>query len=245
MDLRKRVIVGIKGRKGSGKDTVASMIHYIMALGPSYATYDGWEFFNKQKKDELDVPTRHFADKIKDDLSFIFDINRECFDNSEYKDNKYYHFKTKSFINFKEQSNYPRSEITLEDLKKNTLARWRESFNDDCVIKLRTLMQYYGTELIRHNIGSQVWIDGLIQTAIKDKNYYGYAVIADVRYLNESDAIYSFGGKCIVINKYNNEEIEHSSEEVHINNKDYIIDNNGTLLGLFYNVLEFVKEEMM
>lgn len=245
MDLRKRVIVGIKGRKGSGKDTVASMIHYIMAVGPSYATYDDWEFSNKQKKDELDVPTRHFADKIKDDLSFIFGINRECFDNSDYKDNKYYLFQNKTFTTLKEQKDNPRAEITLEDLKQNTLARWRESFNDNCVIKLRTLMQYYGTELIRHNIGSQVWIDGLIQTAIKDKNYYGYAVIADVRYPNESCAIYNTGGRIIHLLKNNNDEVEHSSEDIRFDTRDYEINNNGTLLGLFYNVLEFVKQEMV
>ncbi len=245
MDLRKRVIVGIKGRKGSGKDTVANMIHYIMAVGPSYANYDGWEFSNKQKKDELDVPTRHFADKIKDDLSFIFDINRKCFDDSDYKDNKYYHFKTKSFLTKKEFDNILIAEITLEDLKKNTLANWRESFNDGCVIKLRTLMQYYGTELIRHNIGSQVWIDGLIQTALKDKNYYGYAVIADVRYPNESNAIYNTGGQVIRLLKNNNDKVEHSSEDIKLDTRDYEINNNGTLLGLFYNVLEFVKQEMV
>lgn len=245
MDLRKRVIIGIKGRKGSGKDTVASMIHYIMGAGTSYATYDGWEFSNKQKKDELDVPTRHFADKIKDDLSFIFGINRECFDNSDYKDNKYYLFQNKTFTTLKEQKDNPRHEITLKDLQENTLAKWRESYGDNCVIKLRTLMQYYGTELIRNNIGSQVWIDGLIQTAIKDKNYYGYAVIADVRYINESCAIYNVGGKVIHLFKTDNAKIEHSSEDIRCDSRDYEIDNNGTLLGLFYKVLEFVKQEMV
>lgn len=245
MDLSKRVIIGIKGRKGSGKDTVASMIHYIIGAGTSYANFDGWELYNKSKKDELDVPTRHFADKIKDDLSFIFGINRECFDNSDYKDNKYYHFKTKSFLTKKTFDNSNIAEITLENLKENTLAKWREPYNDDCVIKLRTLMQYYGTELIRHNIGSQVWVDGLIQTAIKDKDYYGYAVIADVRYPNEADAIYKVGGQVIHVFKTNNTKAEHSSEDIKCDVRDYEIDNNGTLLGLFYKVLEFVKQEMV
>lgn len=241
----KRTIIGIKGRKGSGKDTVASMIHYIMAVGTTQANFDGWELYNKSEKDDLDVPTRHFADKIKDDLSFIFDINRDCFDNSEYKDNKYYHFKTKSFLTKKEFDNKLIAEITLENLKENTLAKWREPYNDDCVIKLRTLMQYYGTELIRHNIGSQVWVDGLIQVVIKDKNYYGYAIIADVRYTNEANAIYNIGGKVIHIFKTDNNKVEHSSEDISRDSRDYVIDNNGTLLGLFYKVLEFVKQEMV
>lgn len=244
MSLNKRIIVGIKGRKGSGKNTVASMIHYIIAVGTSYANYDSWEKYDKSEKDELDVPTRHFADKIKDDLSFIFGINRECFDNSDYKDKKYYHFESKAFI----MANHLKDvipEITLEDLKQNTLAKWRESYNNNCIIKLRTLMQYYGTELIRHNIGSQVWVDGLIQTAIKDKNYYGYAVIADVRYPNEANAIYLNGGKIIHLFKTDNTKVEHSSEDIKPDSRDYEMDNNGTLLGLFYKVLEFVKQEMI
>lgn len=245
MNINKRFIVGIKGRKGSGKDTVASMIHYIMAAGTTQASFDGWEKYDKSEKDDLDVPTRHFADKIKDDLSFIFGINRRCFDNNDYKDNKYYLFQNKTFTTLKEQKDNPRAEITLKDLQENTLAKWRESYGDNCVIKLRTLMQYYGTELIRHNIGSQVWVDGLIQTAIKDKNYYGYAVIADVRYLNEANAIYNVRGKVIHVFKTDNSKVEHSSEDIKCDNRDYEIDNNGTLLGLFYKVLEFVKEEMM
>lgn len=246
MNINKRLIIGIKGRKGSGKDTVASMIHYIIAAGTTQANFDGWERFNKSPYDSnLDVPTRHFADKIKDDLSFIFGINRECFDNIDYKDNKYYHILNKSFISIKDKTRMLVPEITLEDLKQNTLAKWIESYNNICVIKLRTLMQYYGTELIRHNIGSQVWVDGLIQTAIKDKNYYGYAVIADVRYLNEANAIYNVGGKVIHVFKTDNTKVEHSSENIKCDTRDYEIDNNGTLLGLFYKVLEFVKEEMM
>lgn len=245
MDFNKRVIVGIKGRKGSGKDTIASMIHYIMAVGITGANMDGWENYIKNPDYEMDVPSIHFADKIKDDLSVMFGINRDCFNNWEYKENKYFHFKTKSFLTKKEFDNKLIAEITLENLKENTLAKWREPYNDDCVIKLRTLMQYYGSEIIRNNLGINTWVNIAINKAITFKNYYGYAVIADVRYANESDAIYNVGGKCIFINKHNSEEIEHSSEEVHINNKDYVIDNNGTLLGLFYKVLEFVKEEMM
>lgn len=245
MNINKRFIVGIKGRKGSGKDTVASMIHYIIAAGTTQATFDGWEEYDKSLRDDLDVPTRHFADKIKDDLSFIFGINRECFDNSDYKDDKYYHILNKSFISLKDKTRMLVPEITLKDLQENTFAKWRESYGDNCVIKLRTLMQYYGTELIRHNIGSQVWIDGLIQTAIKDKNYYGYAVIADVRYPNEANAIYNVGGKVIHVFKTNNTKVEHSSEDIKCDARDYEIDNNGALLGLFYKVLEFVKDEIM
>lgn len=245
MNLNKRVIVGIKGHKGSGKDTIASMIHYIMTVGTTAANYDDWEIADKITKDELVVPTIHFADKIKDDLSLMLGISRECFDSQEYKDEKYFHIRTGSFKTDKNLREFPIPEITLSDLKENNFANWVNSYNKDCVIKLRTLMQYYGTEIIRDQLGSNVWVKIGINAAINYKNYYGYAVIADVRFHNESQAIYEAGGKVIYIQKDVKKKVEHSSEDIIKSDKDYVIDNNGTKLGLFYKVLEFVKAEMV
>lgn len=245
MGLNKRVIVGIKGTKGSGKDTVASMIHYIMAVGVTAANMDGWEIYHKREKDDLDVPTIHFADKIKDDLSLMFGINRECFDKWEYKEEKYYYIKTGSFITAAKVREFSLPEITIADLQENTLLKWIESYGEDCVIKLRTLMQYYGTEVIRNQIGSNVWVNIAINKARNYKDYYGYAVIGDVRFVNESLAIYNNGGKVIHIIKTSPDKVEHSSEYISDYSKDYEMDNNGTLLGLFYKVLEFVKNEMI
>ncbi len=246
MDLQKRVIVGVKGTKGSGKDTVADMIRYIMAAGTTQASYDNYIWFTKNRDSELDVPILHFADKIKDDLSFIFGINRECFDNSDYKDNKYYCFELKAFLTEKMLKEVPRVEITLGDLQENTLAKWRESYGDTCVIKLRTLMQYYGTEVMHNHIGKEVWINSTINKAIQHRDYYGFAVIADVRFVNEWQAVRNVGGKIIhVVRGRLEDKVEHSSEYITSSSSDYEIENNGNLMGLFYKVLEFVKEEMV
>lgn len=245
MDFGKRVIVGIKGTKGSGKDTVADMIRYIMSVGTTQASYDNYIWFTKNRDGELDVPILHFADKIKDDLSLMFNINRTCFDDSKYKDELYYHFRTGSFIK-KVDGIVPIPEITIEDLDKNTLAKWRESFKDDCVIKLRTLMQYYGTEVMRNHIGKEVWINSTISKAIQHRDYYGFAVIADVRFVNEWQAVRNVGGKIIhVVRGRLEDKVEHSSEYITSSSSDYEIENNGNLMGLFYKVLEFVKEEMV
>lgn len=246
MYLQKRVIVGVKGTKGSGKDTVADMIRYIMAAGTTQASYDNYIWFTKNRDGELDVPILHFADKIKDDLSFIFGINRECFDNSDYKDNKYYCFELKAFLTENMLKEVPRVEITLGDLQENTLAKWRESYGDTCVIKLRTLMQYYGTEVMRNHIGKEVWINTTINKAIQHRDYYGFAVIADVRFVNEWQAVRNVGGKIIhVVRGRLEDKVEHSSEYITSSSSDYEIENNGNLMGLFYKVLEFVKEEMV
>ena len=245
MDFGKRVIVGIKGTKGSGKDTVADMIRYIMAAGTTQASYDNYIWFTKHRDSELDVPILHFADKIKDDLSIIFGINRECFDDSKYKDELYYHFRTGSFIK-KIDATVPVDEITLNNLAQHTLADLREQSKDDCVIKVRTLMQYYGTEIMRNHIGKEVWVNSTINKAIQNRDYYGFAVIADVRFVNEWQAIRNIGGKIVhVVRGRLEDKVEHSSEHITSSSSDYEIENNGNLMGLFYKVLEFVKEEMV
>lgn len=245
MNFGKRVIVGIKGTKGSGKDTVADIIRYIMAAGTTQASYDNYIWFTKNRDSEVDVPILHFADKIKDDLSLILNINRSCFDDSKYKDELYYHFRTGSFIK-KIDVTVPIDEITIKDLAKNTLVKLRESFKDDCVIKLRTLMQYYGTEVMRNHIGKEVWVNSTINKAIQHRDYYGFAVIADVRFVNEWQAVRNVGGKIIhVVRGRLEDKVEHSSEYIASSSTDYEIENNGNLMGLFYKVLEFVKEEMV
>ena len=245
MDFGKRVIVGVKGTKGSGKDTVADMIRYIMSAGTTQASYDNYIWFTKHRDSELDVPILHFADKIKDDLSIIFGVNRECFDDSKYKDELYYHFRTGSFIK-KIDVTVPVDEITLKELNEHSLAEWREKYKDDCVIKLRTLMQYYGTEIMRNHVGADVWITSTINKAIQHRDYYGFAVIADVRFVNEWQAVRNVGGKIIhVVRGRLEDKVEHSSEYITSSSSDYEIENNGNLMGLFYKVLEFVKEEMV
>lgn len=246
MDFGKRVIVGIKGTKGSGKDTVADMIRYIMAAGTTQASYDNYIWFTKHRDSELDVPILHFADKIKDDLSLILNINRTCFDDSKYKDELYYHFRTGSFITEKNVKFGNVFLITNEILNNLSLAQIRLEHRDDCVIKLRTLMQYYGTEIMRNNIGADVWVRSTINKAIQNRDYYGFAVIADLRFVNEWQAVREVGGKIIhVVRGRLEDKVEHSSEYITYSSSDYEIENNGNLMGLFYKVLEFVKEEMI
>jgi hypothetical protein len=47
MSINKVTIVGIKGFKGSGKDTVASMISYILHDGIMKASYNTWLLYHK------------------------------------------------------------------------------------------------------------------------------------------------------------------------------------------------------
>ena len=94
MAINKVTIVGIKGFKGSGKDTVASMISYILHDGIMKANYDTWLLYHKNGFVENDEIIIHFADKLKDDIAAFCNIDRKLLDRQDIKEENYYNFKT-------------------------------------------------------------------------------------------------------------------------------------------------------
>lgn len=86
MSINKVTIVGIKGFKGSGKDTVASMISYILHDGIMKASYDKWLFFHKNGFVENNEIIIHFADKLKDDIAAFCNIDRKLLDRQDIKE---------------------------------------------------------------------------------------------------------------------------------------------------------------
>ena len=94
MSINKVTIVGIKGFKGSGKDTVASMISYILHDGIMKASYDTWLLYHKNDFIENDEIIIHFADKLKDDIAAFCGIDRKLLDRQDIKEENYYNFKT-------------------------------------------------------------------------------------------------------------------------------------------------------
>lgn len=57
-------------------------------------------------------------------------------------------------------------------------------------------------------------------------------------------AIKYYGGKIIRVDRRVNND-NHESEQIKISQDDYVIDNTGTLVGLFYKVLKFVTDYMV
>ena len=53
-----------------------------------------------------------------------------------------------------------------------------------------------------------------------------------------------YGGKIIRVDRRVNND-NHESEQIKISQDDYVIDNTGTLVGLFYKVLKFVTDYMV
>lgn len=240
MSINKVTIVGIKGFKGSGKDTVASMISYILHDGIMKATYDKWLFFHKNGFVENDEIIIHFADKLKDDISEFCGIDRKLLDRQEIKENYYYNFKTGIVsTNIKDIDCVINTVLEYDNLSTLLLLN-----NNNVSIKIRTLLQYYGTNVIRNHFWHNAFINYTMNKAFDIRNKLGQCIIADARFNNECNVIKVCGGKLIRVDRRVNND-NHESEQIKICEDDYVIDNTGTLVGLFYKVLKFVTDYMV
>lgn len=239
MSINKVTIVGIKGFKGSGKDTVASMISYILHDGIMKANYDTWLLYHKNGFIENDEIIIHFADKLKDDIAAFCGIDRKLLDKQEIKENYYYNFKTGIVsTNIKGADYVINNALEFDNLSTLLL------LNTNVSIKIRTLLQYYGTNVIRNHFWHKAFINYTMNKAFDIRNKLGQCIIADARFDNEYNVIKVCGGKIIRVDRRVNND-NHESEQIKISQDDYVIDNTGTLVGLFYKVLKFVTDYMV
>ena len=241
MAINKVTIVGIKGFKGSGKDTVASMISYILHDGIMKANYDTWLLYHKNGFVENDEIIIHFADKLKNDISEFCGIDRKLLDKQEIKENYYYNFKTGIVsTNIKDADYVINNALEFDNLSTLLLS------NTNVSIKIRTLLQYYGTNVIRNHFWHKAFINYTMNKAFDIRNSKGQCIIADARFENdECEAIKQCGGMIIRVDRKFNNNDNHESEQIKISQDDYVIDNTGTLVGLFYKVLKFVTDYMV
>lgn len=238
MAINKVTIVGIKGFKGSGKDTVASMISYILHDGIMKANYDTWLLYHKNGFVENDEIIIHFADKLKDDISEFCGIDRKLLDKQEIKENYYYNFKTGIVsTNIKDADYVINNALEFDNLSTLLL-------NTNVSIKIRVLLQYYGTNVIRNHFWHNAFVHYTINKAFDIRNKLGQCIIADARFDNECNVIKVCGGKIIRVDRRVNND-NHESEQIKICDDDCVINNTGTLVGLFYKVLKFVTDYMV
>lgn len=247
MSINKVTIVGIKGFKGSGKDTVASMISYILHDGIVKASYDTWLLYHKNDFIENDEIIIHFADKLKDDIAEFCNIDRKLLDRQDIKEENYYNFKTGIVSTNIKDATYVVDKCNDAILKYNDLSSYLVLYNNNVSIKIRVLLQYYGTKIIRNHFWREAFIRYTMNKAFDIRNSKGQCIIADARFENECMAIRDCGGMIIRVDRKSNNDNHdsHESEQITINKDDYVIDNTGTLVGLFYKVLKFVTDYMV
>lgn len=241
----KSYIIGIAGKKNSGKDTLASMLNYIVAVGTTSASFVDWatnkDRYDLQFKDRI----THFADPMKDCLSIMYNIPREYFDDRVKKDEEWYCIAERRFISEKESINIKYIRVNIDDLDGHPLAYYLNTAprnNKIVVIKLRTLMQYFATDIGRRQLGNNLWVNATIGKAADIAMGRKICIIPDMRFKNEWNAVttHILYGRDIIIKRDIASSEEHDSEVIDFEPK-YPIINNGTKLQLFYKAVGIVS----
>ena len=213
-------LIGLGGVAHSGKDTVASFINFLANnLNASYDDY----LKNADSVNNYRIVS--FADPLKRVLSNIYDIHISHFNNTYDKDNLYYLFDKAEvvYVASKEYHEY----VINNNLELSQFIAYHEG---KVCIKLRTLMQYFGTNVMRKHMGNTVWIDNTIRIVNRCNKP---CIISDVRFTNESKAIKKAGG--VVVKILRNPEINNNHESEIIKfHATYTILNNEGLEELFY-----------
>lgn len=242
----KSFIIGIAGAKNSGKDTIASMINYIFAIGVTRATYGDY-LIKKVKIDNTNADRIvHFADNMKDVMSIIFGIPRCTFNDRQKKDNAYWDYFNKTFVSFADVIRDNDALVihnTDELYYTNPLSeiiKFAIKEHKHLYIKVRTLMQYFGTDICRYFLDEDIWIRSAMVKIANVAAARRLCIIPDVRFANEAEAIRFvdsplYGG-VIKVNRDSDDSSKHSSEIIDFT-VDFEIDNDGTLMQLFYKVL--------
>lgn len=244
----KSYIIGIAGIKGSGKDTVANMINYIFAKGVTNATYANYVVMAKKTQYTKSDRVIHFADIPKRIISLMFGIPVSKLNDRKYKDEMFYNLNSGTFLEPTTVIYDDRySIIDIDYLTHYSLAQAiKYNIGKTPIIKVRTLLQYVGTEIGRKQLFDDIWVKRCIANAVDVAEARRLCIIADVRFANEANAIsninndFLYGG-VIVIKRNNIDKCEHESENIDFTG-DFEIINDGTLMNLFYKVLDICQK---
>lgn len=249
MDIKSRLIIGLSGQKGSGKDLTASIIDYIIKKNIRGANYKDWVLYDVINKEKELKTIVHFADPLKEFISKLFNINIKYFYDRNYKDNKYIKLAaytsgkctiTNAFISEEQAKDKKYLIVTYDELIRLPLSYWM--LNNNMCIKIRTLLQYIGTDIGKQLIDNSLWIKLIANTISAKATKYRLCIIPDVRFKDEVEMIKKLGGIIIKIerNIESNKKDKHDSENMNDVIEDYLIDNNGTKFNLFYKVFSII-----
>ena len=266
------MIIGISGKKGHGKDTVAKIIQGFdiwkknLALQTEYPLSNVFVRAYVLNRVSIYVSSwqvKKFASTLKEIVSILTGFKVEDLEKEEIKN-------TNLFLSYKllnKKANTFEIFASMEDLVER-LNHLRtiyldiysaEEVNDIFVqetisVTPRLLLQTIGTDIVR-TIYPDIWVNKLMNDYIsyadaisgnsEIKKLYPNWCITDMRFPNEVKAVKKKDGIIIRINRESDYNSNHSSEIAldDYENFDYTIDNNNCIDCLIEKVKEILKFE--
>lgn len=246
-----KTIYAIAGRAGAGKDTTASMLAF---LHHGYIV-DG-ESYNTWLHADLTVTNRHifhFADSLKFALKIIYGLENFHLRERKYKDELYFDLNTHQFIQPKEIK-VTDNVLNIERIEEFGLRKVLDSCNllgYRPLIKIRTLLQYFGTNICRNLLDDHIWTNSTITKLNNMLTNVDDVYIADMRFKEELSQLIRYANNTdnvklvsIFITRPDNDctiKVDHQSENIYLPCQ-YTINNDGTLEELFDKVKDIYHE---
>lgn len=241
--MKRNLAIGIAGHKGAGKDTAASMISYIIRNG-NHAKFNEW-LVKCDNVNRKTIGRIGFGDAVKEFLAYSLNIDIRAFYSQRHKEELWYDFKDKKFITDKiadDGGNELYLPITIKELNISGINLiYYDSLREHHIIKLRTLLQWFGTDFIRHKFYDDAWVNITCNKAKEILNKNHFVIFSDVRFKNEAFAIADrFDAKIIRIDRNNETGDKHESEVIDFYT-NYVVDNNNSKMALFYKLVNVIK----
>ena len=239
-------IIGISGRKQSGKNTAANYINGEVLKGLQmiedfFINESGQLIINTQ--DSSGTHGYGILDVTRKDKEFVSYAEKELWPYI-----KIYHFadilKELSINVF----NLSENQVYGDDKDKNTITniKWDNlplSEGKVGYMTCRDFLQYFGTTIVR-KIYNNAWVDSTIKRILAEQPRL--AIIPDVRFPNEVEAIKNNGGIVIrltrnIANSTHESEIALDKDHYDWSNFDVVIDNENISIADFCNKINSLK----
>jgi hypothetical protein len=231
------MIIGINGYSGSGKDTVGTIIQYLLC--PHHNPNESLQKILKDPsfhewwlEDDSGWEIKKWAGKLKVVAAMLTGIPVEKFEDQEFK-------KTLLGPEWGEVS-YNNPLNSIEPFKNIP-------FNQ--LMTVREFLQKLGTNALRDGLHENVWVNALMSDYIgmydldTDKTTYPNWIITDTRFPNEAQAIKQANGIIIRVERPGVKPINDHPSEVSLDKWefDHVIENKGSVEDLAEKVKQILQ----
>lgn len=254
-------LIGISGKIGSGKDTVATIIQYLTLEKEVFSltnrniladmSYNGYVASKSRYR------VKKFAGKLKQIASLLTGIPVEKFEDQEFKKEylgEEWNFYTVSLIMNGQLMQQSGRFVHKEDaeasigIMKHSFAKMKiEYVIGEQRMTVRQLLQELGTEAMRKGLHENVWVNALMADyrPIKLSQYDpSYWLVTDTRFPNEAKAITERGGILLRIERPGTSTGDHPSETALDDYPfEHVIVNDGDLNDLINKVRNFLTQQ--
>lgn len=232
-------IIAIQGYKNSGKNSVADMLQFLLNTPSWKHSYGFYKLFggsvSTSRKKYQQVS---YAGRLKEVAAAILGVPVESFEDRNFKENCYVDFTTLSLI---WKDDITDDSKILNDAKfSKEVKRLDKRLAREYYLSVRQVLQYLGTEIMRHYLGDDLWILAAL------KSEYDKIIIPDQRFVNEHYNAKNNGAIVVHVTRPGCMAGTHASElELKTLEEekmyDYLLENKGTLKDLFNGCKAIIK----